>query len=153
MKRNRIWKATVLTTLGLLLIAGATLAQPGGGPGRGRRHGGPPPIDRIFERFDANKDGRLTQDELPAQVAERIMEADADGDGAVTKEELEQARQKLGDRFLDRLFERFDANADGKLTPDEVPPRLADRLMKADADGDGGVTKDELRAALRERRT
>ena len=118
--------------------------RPGrGGPGGS---GGPPPIDQVFERSDANGDGKLTQDELPPQVAERIMKADADGDGAVTKEELEQARQAMGGQFADRIFERLDENRDGKLTQDELT-RFAEKLMEADADGDGAVTKEELQAA------
>jgi len=123
-------------------------ARPGRGGGGGfGGPGGPPPIESLFERFDKNGDGKLTQDEVPEWCAERLMKADADGDGAVTKEELEQARQKLGGEFADKLFERLDANADGKLTKDELPPRLADKLMQAEADGDGALTKDELKAA------
>jgi len=119
---------------------------------RAARHGtgepgGPPSIDTIFERLDANKDGKLTKDELPEKAAERVMKADADGDGAVTKEELEAARARMGGQIADKLFERFDANKDGKLTKDEVPEKAAERVMKADADGDGAVTKDELQAA------
>jgi len=121
-------------------------ARPGRGGGPGGP-GGPPSIDQVFERFDLNRDGKLTKDELPEPVAERIMKADADGDGAVTKEELEQARRKMGGRFIDKLFERFDANQDGKLTKEELPAQFAEKLMQADADGDGAVTKEELQAA------
>jgi Ca2+-binding EF-hand superfamily protein len=110
--------------------------------------GGAPGIDKLFERLDTNKDGKLTKDELPERPADRIMKADADGDGAVTKEELQAARDKMGGQMADKLFERFDANKDGKLTRDELPEKLADRIMKADADGDGAVTKEEIRQAI-----
>ena len=115
------------------------------------------PGANFFERLDANADGKLTKEELPEQMAEKIMEGDADGDGVVTKEEFEAAREKMrgrrGERHgqggadLGAFFDRFDANEDGKLTKDELPERAADRIMKADADGDGAVTKEELEAA------
>ena len=63
-----------------------------GGPG-GRRRASP---DAIFSRFDKNRDGKLTEDEIPEPMRSRIMRADADGDGTVTKAELEQARANQG---------------------------------------------------------
>jgi hypothetical protein len=38
------------------------------------------------------------------------------------------------------LVERFDANGDGKLCPEELPERMRRRFGRLDADGDGFVT-------------
>ena len=65
---------------------------PGRGPDRrgGRRPGQSPPGDP-FKQFDKDNDGVLTSGELeqvPEPLRRRLMSADADGDGAVTKQEF-----------------------------------------------------------------
>jgi len=66
-----------------------------GGKGRAGRNGDRrhSPGTRIFDRFDANKDGKLTESELPAPVWSHVSQADANQDHAVTQEELKQAHQ------------------------------------------------------------
>ena len=135
-----------------------------------------PSISGLFDRFDKNKDGKLTKDEVPAMLWEHLSKADANKDGAVTKEELEAYHKKMREEFqqqmkgfggshagpphggpqgfkppsVDELFERFDKNKDGKLTKDEVPAMLWEHLSKADANKDGAVTKEELQAARKQ---
>jgi Ca2+-binding EF-hand superfamily protein len=58
--------------------------------GRGGAH--------LFEKFDTNKDGALTADEVKGQFWEHLVKADANKDGKVTKEELEAARAAHGKR-------------------------------------------------------
>lgn len=59
---------------------------------RGRRRGsrmstlGP---RQVFERFDHNRDDQLERGELPAQVADRLFEADANNDGVLSRPEVE----------------------------------------------------------------
>ena len=36
------------------------------------------------------------------------------------------------------MFDRFDKDKDGKLSKDEVPPPMAERLVRADTNKDGG---------------
>ena len=52
----------------------------------------------MFERFDKNKDGALTSDEVKDGFWQHLVKADANRDGKVTKEELEQARAARGKR-------------------------------------------------------
>lgn len=57
--------------------------------------GGPPTTEEVLRQFDKNRDRTLTVDELPERARRRIMQADSDGDGVVTIQELETARQRL----------------------------------------------------------
>lgn len=121
-----------------------------GGEGRGM-----PNPEQLFQRLDANGDGKLSKDELPERFGQRIMQADADKDGVVTKEEFAEIAKQMGggrggpggQQDVGQLFARADKNGDGKLTKDELPGPLAERLMKADANGDGALTKAELEEA------
>lgn len=110
-----------------------------------------PPSDpaAMFARLDVNQDGKLTQDEVPAERWEKLAKADADGDGAVSLDELKAALAKAGGAKTvdpEAIMKNLDANQDGKLTQGEVPIGLWERLVKADADGDGALTVDELKS-------
>jgi len=127
-----------------------------GGPGGPRGRGGPggprggrlAPED-LIEKFDENGSTELTENEVPERLWERLSKADANGNGAVTLEELKETRAQMGDkpRGPAALFERFDEDSDGTLTQDELPERAAEHLMQLDADGDGALTPEELAAA------
>jgi Ca2+-binding EF-hand superfamily protein len=47
-------------------------------------------LELIFRQLDRDKNGKLTGDELPANWKERLLKLDADNDGAVTLEEIQQ---------------------------------------------------------------
>lgn len=44
---------------------------------------------------------------------------------------------------IERRFRRLDQNGDDRLQKDELPQRLADRLMRFDTDGDGAIGQEE----------
>jgi hypothetical protein len=71
-----------------------------GGPGRGGAAG--PGRAGMMERiasFDANQDGKISKDELPEPMQQRLFpRADANGDGVIDKEEL----QAIAERFQQR---------------------------------------------------
>lgn len=70
--------------------------------------------------------------------------------GIASAEGKDEQRKERGAKHLDKMFERFDANKDGKLTKSEVSERHWERLSKADSNGDGAVTKAELKAKFEE---
>jgi len=64
-----------------------------GSPGRSGAGGAGGGADAVFSRYDANKDGKLSEDEVPAELWARIRRADEDGDGMVSLEELRRSYQ------------------------------------------------------------
>ena len=48
-----------------------------------------PSFDRLLSAFDANKDGALSQGEVPSQVWSRLSKADSNADGTVTRAEYD----------------------------------------------------------------
>ena len=96
MKTSRL--VASLLALSLASIAAAQDgAPPQGGPGqdarRGGRQGQPPDPAQAVDRLmgmDANGEGKLSRDEMPPMLVERIFErADANKDGFVERAELE----------------------------------------------------------------
>jgi Ca2+-binding EF-hand superfamily protein len=72
---------------------------PGGPGGFGGRGGDPEGmIDRIMEG-DANGDGQLTEDEVDERMARMLTGADTDGDGAYSRAEIAQAMQTMRENF------------------------------------------------------
>jgi Spy/CpxP family protein refolding chaperone len=47
-----------------------------------------------FRRFDEDGDGMLGEEEVPPRLWKRMSEADTDGDNLITREELQQHRQR-----------------------------------------------------------
>lgn len=64
---------------------GQPQAAGGRGQGGGGRGGDPA---QMIERMDQNKDGKLSLDELPGQMKDRLSSADTDGDGFLDTAEL-----------------------------------------------------------------
>jgi Ca2+-binding EF-hand superfamily protein len=75
-----------------------------------------------LERFDTDKDGKLSEDERgvmrKTRADERFAELDADGDGMLSEPEL--VDPQAGRRRMPVDFVTADANGDGKLTSDEL---------------------------------
>ncbi|KAG5382385.1 hypothetical protein IGI04_033855 [Brassica rapa subsp. trilocularis] len=126
---------------------------------------------RVFNRFDSDKDGKISQTEykvvLRALGQERAIQdvpkifkaADLDGDGFIDFKEFIDAHKRSGGiRSLDirNAFWTFDLNGDGKISAEEVMSVLrklgercnledCKRMVRAvDADGDGLVNMEEF---------
>lgn len=80
-----------------------------------------------------------------AQSADRLSEADANGDGAIEWQEMVDLRAAA--------FERLDRNDDGFADSGDAPrigpaksrfTEVLDQLSSADSDGDGRISKSEM---------
>ena len=102
-----------------------------------------------FDELDANGDGQVTRAEMQAHKQARFAAMDADGDGGLSKAELLANAQARAEKRVDRMLSKLDADQDGILSTDELAnsrrERGADRMFeRADADGSGGISKDEF---------
>jgi len=75
-------------------------------------------------------------------MLEMLKKADADKDGKVTFDEMKAVRPEI----VKERFDMMDRNKDGVLTPADFPTP-AEAFKQADKDADGKVTFDELKAA------
>ncbi len=115
----------------------------------------------LFDKLDANKDGFVTSDEVPDDkqtIFERLLrEGDANKDKKLTKEELVAGLKKAQPQAEapatarpggpggapnispKEIFARMDRNSDGKLDKDEIPERMKENLARVDTNSDGNV--------------
>jgi Ca2+-binding EF-hand superfamily protein len=107
-----------------------------------------------FNALDTDKSGEVTMEEFAARQDARFLEADANGDGLLAKDELLAAGQRQNEERVSRMIDRFDKDGDGQLSQAELPkPRDAGkRFSRIDTDNSGGVSLEEFRAARDGRR-
>ena len=124
-----------ITPLRLALAAAAVTAPMVGtatGPAQAADAAGPP-VPALLAALDANKDGRLTLEELDADREQQLARFDRDGDGRLSAEEyqaywLDAARERLA-----RQFRADDRNHDGSVSVDELKQRAAELVRRRDA--------------------
>jgi len=137
------------------------------GEKRGKRDHSPEARMRFFEKLDADGDGAVSLKEAEAvPFAQKLVKADVDEDGLITKEELEAAKREhhgRRDRHFRRMkspedraafmLKKLDADNSGSISVDELEgKKWSERIIKADSDGNGEITVDELKSFRPERR-
>jgi Ca2+-binding EF-hand superfamily protein len=103
--------------------------------------------DRIFAALDKNRTGRIAAADLKGAEAERLLACDADKDGAVTRQEYLDCRRRVAERWMQRIFAKYDKNGDGFIGRDERIAALRDFFGRLDTDGDGRISRDEFASA------
>jgi len=112
----------------------------------------PAAADRLMQA-DANGDGRITKDEIRAQRLTIFARMDVNSDGVVNVEDRPAAAegQAKTKRRRGGDYARFDADNDGKVTQAEFVDRDYDGFDRLDANKDGAIDASE-REALQQRR-
>lgn len=100
------------------------------------------------ERPAAAPRGGMTVEEFTARRERRMLAADTDGDGRVSRTEfLAAAVQGKGKGDPARRFAKLDRNGDGMIDRPEIAAMLAHRFARLDTDGDGSLSAAERSAA------
>lgn len=120
----------------------------GGGHGHHRwgrgRAGAKIRLQQALERFDANKDGSISQAEVDQYRADRLKAFDTDGDGALSLEEYQALWLDAMKRRMVRSFQRHDSDGDGKVTAEEFTETTRHMVLRRDRNEDGVLNKDDL---------
>jgi Ca2+-binding EF-hand superfamily protein len=105
-------------------------------------------LERFLKDYDTDKDGRLTRNELPPELRPAFDRIDADKDGKVSGEELQRgiAHLQPARRHSDLIHVLIEMSACDDACHGEVQ-RAYDILRKLDKDKDGKIAPDELKAA------
>lgn len=120
-------------------------------------------VDGHFNQMDTNHDGKLTKEELAAELQREMQQAsariaqalqakfrqlDINHDGQLSEKEFLAAQPGLHpNETPDQMLQRLDSNHDGRVTADEFrAPELA-KFNRIDANHDGVVTPAEIQAA------
>lgn len=101
--------------------------------------------EQLFENFDANGDGKLTQGEVDQTRRERFTSFDADNDGKLSLSEYQALwSDAMRSRMVDR-FQRFDDDGDAAVTSEEFLAPFGKVVSRMDRDDNGELSRDELR--------
>lgn len=104
---------------------------------------------QLFERFDVDKDGAVTQAEIDRTRNGMIARFDTDNDGNLSLSEFEGLwADFMRDRMVDR-FQHLDRDGDSVVTADELAEPMKNIIAYVDKNEDGKVTMKEFRESHR----
>lgn len=119
---------------GVAAVAGVAMAQ--------NTVGAPAPqpgAERVRPlRGDADNDGRISQAEFVDGRLTRLIAADANGDGSVTREEMRTALQARHAERADKRFAKLDTDGNGAITRAEFDAARSERGPRRDRAHGGG---------------
>jgi Ca2+-binding EF-hand superfamily protein len=104
-------------------------------------------VDRIFEALDTRRTGRIAAGDLRRPEAQRLLACDANKDGAITRQEYLHCRKLVAQRWMQRIFAKYDRNGDGFISREERVAALRGFFNSLDANKDGRISREEFGVA------
>ena len=151
----------IAIAVGAVLLVGAagiathTAAEARDGYGRdsGRHHGHftrashhARGLAMLMERFDANQDEKLTQEELDQSRKDLLAKHDANADGKLTLAEFEQLWLDVMRKSMVRGFQRIDEDGSAEITAEEFLKPYGKVVKRLDRNEDGVLDAEDRRA-------
>ncbi|NNF79459.1 MAG: hypothetical protein HKN05_15640 [Rhizobiales bacterium] len=99
----------------------------------------------FMNRYDANEDGKVTQEEIDKNRSDRHGKYDSNGDGKLSLEEFQGLWLEAFRRRMVRAFQRFDVDGDANVTLDEYTKPLSKIVERRDRNGDGALSRADRR--------
>lgn len=103
--------------------------------------------DNFAERYDTNKDGKVSQEEIDTNRTQWLGDADANKDGKLSMDEFQTLWARAHRERMVREFQRFDRDGDAGVTLDEYRRPLNNVVATMDQNNDGVLSQDDLKAA------
>ncbi len=132
--------------------------RPGGGNQNGGADNTVEMITQMMMRMDQNRDGMISQNEVPSQFLPRMKSADQNEDGVVNRQEqlavIDRARILSGHPNITGIgltadiFTMLDQNKDSAVSRAETPKQLQRLFRVLDSNNDGQINEEEQKAAL-----
>ena len=106
----------------------------------------------LMKRFDTDKDGKLTQDELNTARKDLLARHDDNKDGNISLNEFEKLWLEVKRRRMVRGFQMLDLDGDSSITTEEFLRPFADAVERRDRNNDGVLDKMDRRRRFGARR-
>jgi Ca2+-binding EF-hand superfamily protein len=146
MARTHRMKTHTKIVLGALAVAAAIGGTAAAVQADSRGHYGK--SDRgewLFERYDANQDGKITKDEITAARKASLTKYDADKDGQLSLDEFQGLFNEIMRYRMVRMFQKLDRDGDAKVSEAEIARRVDRMMARLDRDDNGEIDRNDLK--------
>ena len=148
-RKTKLLAAGAVAVLAAGALAGIASADMGGGRDGGMHrmwgegHGRGMKGQQMMERYDTDKDGKITQAEIDQNRTAWHGEFDADKNASLSLEEFRALWLKARGEMIVREFQYFDADGSGQVTLEEYQKPLSGLVASRDRNGDGVLSRDD----------
>ncbi len=98
---------------------------------------------KMMERYDANKDGKISQEEIDQNRSSWHGEFDTDKNATLSIDEFQALWLRARREQMVREFQQFDRDGNGQVTLDEYKGPLSGIVANRDRNGDGFLSRDD----------